>query len=328
MNAVSRPADAASTMSNDCQHASRPAQQSWRVSVSMLTAIVDGETYESVALKFGVSRTAVERRIKDVAVKLSKSAQVEGLNAEGAAFVRRLRLHRDAILAALPTFEQAARTHVRDNRIPSLEEIMQAGRRIKARSARSAHDLALFYLLFATGARPLEIARLEVRDYLNSDGSVRRVSEIRDGVSISGKRRDLYFTSARLNEAMDVYLQERLARGLGTGVPAQFRGLDAHSRLFLSGAGEGFRVTPYGVQGQRRFLCRPILETFSKLFRYGGLQDVSALSARRALALRLIARGADEGQIGNLLGISDRTAVRELLGQRKPELAELMDEPL
>ena len=84
----------------------------------------------------GSTRTAVERRIKDVAVELSRTAQVDGLNEEGAAFVRRLRLHREAILAALPSFERAARSSARAHRIPSQEEIQQAGRRIKARSSR------------------------------------------------------------------------------------------------------------------------------------------------------------------------------------------------
>lgn len=36
-------------------------------SVEMLRAVVrDGETYEAVAMRFSVSRTAVERRIKSV----------------------------------------------------------------------------------------------------------------------------------------------------------------------------------------------------------------------------------------------------------------------
>jgi len=43
---------------------------------------------------------------------------------------------------------------------------------------------------------------------------------------------------------------------------------------------------------------------------------------------RLVERGADEGQIGSLLGINDRTAVRELLGTRKPVLAQLVDDLL
>ena len=37
-------------------------------------------------------------------------------------------------------------------------------------------------------------------------------------------------------------------------------------------------------------------------------------------------RGADEDQVGIILGISDRSAVRDLLPRPKPSLAELLDE--
>jgi hypothetical protein len=136
----------------------------------MLKEVIDGDTYETVAARFGVSRTAVERRIKAIAVQLSQVADIDGLNEDGAAFVRRLRLHRDAILTALVDFDPRKTVEHRSSRIVSMDEIIQAGKRIKGRSNRAWHDLSLFYLLFATGARPLEIARLEVRDYLNSDG--------------------------------------------------------------------------------------------------------------------------------------------------------------
>lgn len=51
-------------------------------SVEMLKAVVDGETYDKVAARFGVTRTAVERRIKAVALELSRSVGIEGLNDE------------------------------------------------------------------------------------------------------------------------------------------------------------------------------------------------------------------------------------------------------
>ena len=55
-------------------------------SIQMLRAVVDGATYESVALQFGISRTAVERRIKSIAVQLTQEVGVDGLKEEGAAF--------------------------------------------------------------------------------------------------------------------------------------------------------------------------------------------------------------------------------------------------
>lgn len=295
-------------------------------SVAMLKAAINGETYEAVAAKFGKSRTAVERRIKAIATQLTKAVGIQGLNEEGAAFVCRLRLHRDAILIALESFEPAASCGPRENRIVSRDEIAQAAQRIRGRSSRPWHDLSLFYMLFATGARPLEIARLEVRDYLDVDGSVRRESQIRAEVAIIGKIRPLHFSSTRLDEVLALYLQERLTLKLGVHTEGAYRGLDPDSRLFLSATGEGFKITPYGKEGQRRFLCRPILETYGKLFRYSDLEGVSALSIRRTVISRLYERGADEDQVGILLGISERSAVRELLSRQKPTLLALVDE--
>lgn len=295
-------------------------------SVAMLKAAINGETYEAVAAKFGKSRTAVERRIKAIATQLTKAVGIQGLNEEGAAFVRRLRLHRDAILIALEAFEPTASCGPRENRIVSREEIAQAAQRIRGRSSRPWHDLSLFYMVFATGARPLEIARLEVRDYLDVDGSVRRESQIRAEVAIIGKIRPLHFSSTRLDEVLALYLQERLTLKLGVHTEGAYRGLDPDSRLFLSATGEGFKITPYGKEGQRRFLCRPILETYGKLFRYSELEGVSALSIRRTVISRLYERGADEDQVGILLGISERSAVRELLSRQKPTLLALVDE--
>ncbi len=303
------------------QESSKPSAAQ---SVAMLKAVIAGDTYGAVAARFGVTRTAVERRIKSTANRLIRTVGVEGMNEGGMAFARRLRQHRDAILIALAGFEPPEPYGPRQTRVVSTEEIAQAVLRIKGRSNRPRHDQALFYMLFATGARPLEIARLEVRDYLLPDGSVNRQSEMRAEAALGGKARPLYFASTKLDALLASYLQERLEQQLGLGEPGLFRGLDPCSRLFLSPTGEGFRITPYGRPGQRRFLCREILETCRKLFRYSELEGVTALSVRHTVASRLYDRGADEDQVGVLLGIGERSAVRELLPRRKPTLSELV----
>lgn len=303
-----------------------PSKESAARSIEMLKAVIDGDTYDAVAARFGVTRTAVERRIKSIAVRLSKAVGIDGMNEEGVTFVHRLRQHRGAIMIAVAEFELPKPYGPRQTRIVSTEEIAQAVRRIKGRSNRPWHDQALFCMLFATGARPLEIARLEVRDYLNADGTVNCESEMRVEVAIAGKPRPLYFASSRLDELLAPYLQERLDQELGLGVPGLFRGLEPRSRLFLSPTGEGFKVTPYGEVGQRRYLCRAILETYRKLFRYSELEGVTALSVRHTVVSRLYDRGADEDQVGLLLGISQRSGVRELLPRRQPTISELVEE--
>jgi len=294
--------------------------------VAMLRAVIDGRTYESVAADLGITRTAVERRVKAVAVRLCREVGIEGMNDGATAFVRRLRARREAILLALERFEPVAGHTPREDRVVSADEIARAVVRIRGRSAQPARDVALFYTLFVTGARPLEIVRLRVSDYLQADGQVRRESEMPPTASISGRSRPLYFASRKLDDALDAYLAERLARGHGVADAAAHRGLDPNSSLFLSATGESFRITQYGAEGRRRFLCRPILKTYRKLFRYAELEWATPLSIRRTVVARLYDRGADEEQVGLVLGISERSAVREQFPRARPSMTSLVQE--
>lgn len=295
-------------------------QSSWALAIAMLRGVLDGDTYDAVASRHGITRTAVERRIKAVAIHIASTAGIVGLNAEGATFVRRLRLHREAIREALDRLGTEPPAHARHIRVLTDEEISSGALRIRGRSQQPHGDLALYYILLATGARPLEIARLEVRDYLHADGTVRRISSVRPEVAITGKERPLFFCSTRLEEALNAYLAERIAARQGLRADGEYRGLDPASRLFLSANGQGFEIKPYGSNGQKRFRCRAMQETYRKLFRYAELKQVTALTVRHTVADRLYARGADESQVGLLLGIADRSAVRDQFPRRLPSL--------
>lgn len=89
---------------------------------------------------------------------------------------------------------------------------------------------------------------------------------------------------------------------------------------------DGFRITPYGEPGQHRFLCRPILETYRKVFRYADVAGATALSVRYTVVARLYERGADDEKVGRVLVISDRSAVRELFPRSRPTMASLAEE--
>jgi hypothetical protein len=114
--------------------------------------------------------------------------------------------------------------------------------------------------------------------------------------------------------------------GQGLGAAPTFRGLDPASRLFLTATGDPFPITPYGAPGQQRYLCRPILETYRKVFRYAELEGATALSVRRTFVARLYDRGADEDQVGVVLGIGERRAVREQFPRTRPTMARLVQE--
>jgi integrase len=312
--------------SAEVEHPQRNNATSSARSVDMLMAVVEGRTYESVADEFGISRTAVERRVKNIALRLTQEVGVEGLNEGAAMSVWRLRRNHKAIVNALGRFDACPGQPIANSEVFSDEAIALAVHRIRGRSSQPMRDLALFYMLFATGARPLEVARLGLRDYLNADGSVRRESELPAEAATTRKSRPLYFASSKLDEALSAYLGERLASRQGLGDPSTFRGLNPASRLFLTSTGNPFPIKSYGTAGQQRYLCRAILETYRKLFRYAELEGATALSVRRTFVARLYDRGADEDQIGMLLGIGERRAVREQFPRTRPTMARLVQE--
>lgn len=289
--------------------------------VAMLRAVLDGESYESVGLRYGVGRSAVERRIKVLVEYLIYTVGVEGLSLDSVAFVRRLRMHRDEIEQAL---EHALRLGVTEE--PPLlnrERLQQAADRLGASSAHVAHDLALFYLLFTTGMRPLELARLTVRDCVTAAGNIRNISELRADVSHNGKVRPLYLTSPGLIGALTDYLQERHRRGHGLGEVDDYLGLRPDSPLFLNSYGMTYVLRRTEVSGLVRHRCRGMQEALRQLFRRAGLPALSSRDARRTVAGLLYGQGADESQVGLLLGIRDNSAVRALLIRPRPSLIEL-----
>jgi hypothetical protein len=171
----------------------------------------------------------------------------------------------------------------------------------------------------------LEAARLEVRDYLDRDGRVRRESQVREEVAINGRERPLFFAHRPLEESLAAYLDERLHAGHGLGIERGWRGLDPQSPLFLGVDGEYYPITLNGEPGQRRFVCRPLLEAYRRVCRQAGVPGLCAQSARLTLMARMYERGADESQIGLVLGISDRSAVQVQMPRPRATLAEVMD---
>jgi integrase len=282
-------------------------------SLAMLKDVVAGKSYDVIAAEHGVTRTAVERRVKAMAMSLNRDVGIEGINRDAVVSVQRLRRSGPEVLAAI---ERYAPTKLRDPRVARIltdQEIELAASRTRTRSACPCRDVALLYMLLSTGARPLEIARLEVRDYLSADGGVREESLMREEVATSGKRRPLFFASQKANACIDDYLAERRFNGFGVGSHYCYRGLDPRSRLFLSEAGSPFEIVCHGRAEQTRFLCRGIANVYRNIFRHIGIEGLSALNIRRTVAARMLERGAIESQIGELLGISDPKAVRELL---------------
>lgn len=298
--------------------------ESTRLSIAVLRAVLAGKTYDVVAATYGLTRTAIEHRVKRLAKLLQRQVGIEGLNPEATGYAHKLRASRAEVEAALVRFEAGEVAPIALPLVLSDKDVRIMIHRAGLRSPTALRDMALIHIVLATGARPLEVARLEIADYLNHDGTVRSCSEMRAAISVNRKVRPLFFRSAMAVKAIDAYLEHRSVesrRILDSSAP--YRGFVPGDRLFLNDAGLPYVVHCHEVQGRPRFLCRQMLDTYRKIFKRINMHGMSALTLRRTVACRLDARGADEEQIGLILGITEKQAVRDLL-PRRPDMAELM----
>jgi len=297
----------------------------------MLRDVVQGASYRSVGSTHDLSATAVERRIKSIALQLCQQIGIDGLDEDGAIFVRRLRHHRDAILQALAWFNPPSSQQPRSRRILSGDEVRLGAKRIRNTSSNTLHDLSLYFLLFATGAWPLEIAQLQVRDVLQVNGYVRRESTLRAEIANNGRARPLLFCSDVLNATLLAYLNERRGNAQGASDIANYRGLDPESRLVVRSNGQDYPVLKQGAIKRHAYRCGLILEAYRKIFRQAGLSGLSGLSglnvrtAHLSTMAWLYQRGADEDQIGLLLGIRNRWVVRSRLARPQKPLQYLAE---
>lgn len=76
-------------------------------------------------------------------------------------------------------------------------------------------NVALLTTVYGTGMMLTEIARMPVRSYLNGDGSVRVKSCVDAAIAYNGKERPIYWSNAKVTNAMDAHLAYRTVQRQG-----------------------------------------------------------------------------------------------------------------
>jgi integrase len=279
---------------------------------AMLRAAAAGIAYDQIAAAHGVTKSTVSVRVRRLAHTLQQIVGVLDVDEDASPTASLLRNHRHAYLEALEHFRPGAAPTL--HRAPTTltpRQIDMLLTKIGRHSHCPLRDKALVHVLFATGAKPLEIAQLTVQDYLDAGGQVRRESVLRAEIASNRAERPLRFEGEALIAAIDAYLAERVDDGPCTLAGAAFRGLDPCSALFLSRDGRPFHVRR-GPGRSSQAVCKEIHEIYRRIFSHAGLAGVHTACARRMAALRMQARGATTQEIAAALGLK-RAAAHQLL---------------
>lgn len=206
------------------------------------------------------------------------------------------------------------------------DEIQSIAARLNRHSRQSAADLALFYLLLTTGAKPLELARLRVKDVIGPSGAIRRETTLPAIVAINHVVRPIFLKSEVAIEAIQAYVRYRVAKGQGVGDAKRYAGLEPSTPLLLDHDGQPYPIVESSGRRGKRTLCRGILDACRRVFRLAGIDGLCGSTLRRTLVRRLSDRGATIDQLGAALGIRDRKAVRNLLDGPQIALPQLFND--
>lgn len=266
---------------------------------------------QQIAARHRVGKSTAERRIKALLTLLGGDLKMVPVASR--LCLPALKAHADAVMdAAL----RCPAPEGKGTAILGSDDIDKGVACLRRCSARPRRDVAMLVMLFATGVKPVEMARMRVGDVLTPDSLIRHTARLsfprEPTAEDGGSSRLLPLTGPRVQETLRDYLAERAA-AMRHGGGAGLDGLDHAASLFLTDGGEPFRTWVRGSNGV--VFCPRIFEVLSAIFRLAGWPGVRPSVARRTFTGRLVAGGATVDEVQSLLGLRTARTARRLVAK-------------
>ena len=276
----------------------------------LVMLLQQGASYAEAGKPFSLGRSTVERHVKALLRDLVADGSIKGMDEDGVTSFSLVRMASREVLAALDDHEPGSKQRFL---APLTDDhLEQAGARLRRRSQNASRDTALIAVLYQTGAKPVELARLRVDDVLTPGCLIRIEWHIREAVAFNRQCRPLHLSSPNVRNALHLYLEERIARHGRTGPADLYRGIDPRSPLFLTRRRDGFDIRPRSGFDPRE-TCPLMTATLRLAFRRAGWPGLTAQAVRRMAARRMFEGGASAIQIAELLGLRSARAALLLL---------------
>jgi integrase/recombinase XerD len=164
--------------------------------------------------------------------------------------------------------------------------------RVTASTSRHPErDCLVLWLGLTAGMRVTEIARIEVQDVLFPSGALRSEISLRAAITKGCRQRCIYLGHAKAIEAIDRYLDLRIAGRLRTTADSgRYRGLEPASKLIITRKGYKFHLNTkrrvnWAGETVDYLACDSLQSHVTKLYRDAGIRGGSSHSGRRTMRI-------------------------------------------
>jgi len=183
---------------------------------------------------------------------------------------------------------------------------------VASRGIHGVRNISIIWMLFGSGLRIGEVAKLKVSDIYYPDGELKNSFVIPGTYTKTSKPRLAYIKVKQQRASLDKWKGQRLAERALLSDDGTYGGLRGDSHVFLSKKGTwrkfAFNVKKYTTEaGEKETLVCSSLENLVRdITKKAGFQGASSHSGRRSLATLMDRKNYDLELIQKILGHEDK----------------------
>jgi integrase/recombinase XerD len=206
-----------------------------------------------------------------------------------------------------------------------------------SRGSLGKRNVAVIWMLFGSGLRINEVAKLKVSDLIRESNELRTTFVIKGSYTKTGKPRAAYILYSSHRRAIESWIDELIEERACLSGSDTYRGLHKDWPLFsITKKGRywrkmAFRDKKYkDAEGNTKTtkVCGSLQNLISELFKSSGLHGGSSHSGRRTLATWLDHKGVELETIQRILGHEDPNMTLEYIDPNFERIQAAFDKTL
>lgn len=206
-----------------------------------------------------------------------------------------------------------------------------------SRGSLGKRNVAIVWMLFGSGLRINEVAKLTIQDLLRDSGELRTTFIIKGSYTKTSKPRAAYILVRNHREAIESWINELIEEKVCVGDGDSYRTLRQDWPIFaITKKGRSWRKMAFrdkkykDAKGNTKTtkVCGSMQSFISELFKSSGLYSGSSHSGRRTLATWLDAKNVDLETIQRILGHESPDMTLEYIDPNFERIQKAFDETL